>query len=191
MSTALDGIGQVKSCPGCGQALTQAQGPLGMYWQCPACGGRLVALPVLRKTVSRAAVGEIWGQAIGGESVPGRACPECGQTMRQVCAAAAGNTIQVDICTHCTMVWFYGLAFPQARFCIFIRFCWVRIPAYLFILFWVAMQIIGAVQQLGGFTNVSALAHLGGAATGVLCWFFWRKGTDSAAGGYAKRLEKV
>lgn len=41
-------------------------------------------------------------------------------------------------------------------------------------LLWVAEQFFGAYMQLAGFSNVSAFAHLGGAAVGVIFWFFSR-----------------
>jgi len=40
---------------------------------------------------------------------------------------------------------------------------------------WLLFQFIGAAQQLAGVSAVSALAHLGGAAVGLLAWVAWRK----------------
>ena len=36
------------------------------------------------------------------------------------------------------------------------------------------LQIVMAAEQIAGFGSVSALAHLGGAAVGVFCWWVWR-----------------
>jgi hypothetical protein len=36
------------------------------------------------------------------------------------------------------------------------------------------MQILGTWAQLGGFSNVSSLAHLGGAAVGFAFWLATR-----------------
>jgi len=38
----------------------------------------------------------------------------------------------------------------------------------------VVFQLIGVYQQVAGVTNVSALAHLGGAAVGLFFWLLTR-----------------
>jgi hypothetical protein len=35
------------------------------------------------------------------------------------------------------------------------------------------MQFFGAYEQIGGFDNVSALAHLGGVSAGFVLWLLW------------------
>jgi len=69
---------------------------------------------------------------------------------------------------------FYALKFPHARlgflFRIYWAFRWVRISARTALILWLLLQSLGAWQQLAGFTNVSALAHLGGAAVGFAFW---------------------
>jgi membrane associated rhomboid family serine protease/Zn-finger nucleic acid-binding protein len=73
---------------------------------------------------------------------------------------------------------FYALKFPRARLGILVRFYlmfrWVRIPAYAMFILWLLLQVWGVYAQISGFSNVSSLAHLGGAATGFLFWFFTR-----------------
>lgn len=70
---------------------------------------------------------------------------------------------------------FYILRFPKARlgilFRFFLYFRWIQMPAYAWGLLWVALQLLGAYQQVSGASNVSALAHLGGAAVGVALWW--------------------
>ena len=39
---------------------------------------------------------------------------------------------------------------------------------------WIAIQMFGAWAQVSGFSNVSALAHLGGAGAGFACWLLYR-----------------
>ena len=41
-----------------------------------------------------------------------------------------------------------------------------RVPAYGFLVFWILLQLIGVRGQISGASAVSALGHLGGAATG-------------------------
>ena len=72
---------------------------------------------------------------------------------------------------------YYALAFPQARLGFLLWFGWrirslrwLRIPAWVVLIGWVLVQLLGAAQQVSGFTNVSALGHLGGAAVGFVFW---------------------
>jgi membrane associated rhomboid family serine protease len=74
---------------------------------------------------------------------------------------------------------FFALKFPRARLALGLwRGPWIRymqFPAWFGLGMWIVLQFIGVAQQLGGFTNVSAAAHLGGAAVGVLAWVVWRR----------------
>ncbi len=74
---------------------------------------------------------------------------------------------------------FYILKFPQAKLGLMLgwltRFRLVRMPAYTFFLIWLALQAYGAHEQLAGFGQVSALAHLGGVAAGALAWLATRR----------------
>jgi membrane associated rhomboid family serine protease len=68
---------------------------------------------------------------------------------------------------------FYALQFPRARLGFFTRFCWIQIPAWGAFALWILLQIITSFQQMAGLSNVSGLAHLGGAAIGFLLWIWW------------------
>jgi membrane associated rhomboid family serine protease len=74
---------------------------------------------------------------------------------------------------------FYALRFPRARlgllFRFYLYFRWIRMPAYGMFILWLALQCIGIWSQLGGFSNVSSLAHIGGAGAGFTFWLFTRK----------------
>ena len=50
---------------------------------------------------------------------------------------------------------------------------WVHLPAYMALLFWILLQFVLVVEQQMGIGNVAALAHLGGAAAGVVAWLLW------------------
>jgi len=54
---------------------------------------------------------------------------------------------------------------------------WVRVPAILFMVFWIIFQLRDSMLQVAGLTNVSAIGHLGGAIAGLLFWVFWRRGS--------------
>lgn len=75
------------------------------------------------------------------------------------------------------IVVFYGLQFPRVRLLIltaWLLFFPLRLRAGIFLLLWFLLQVLGAWQQIHGFSNTSFLAHLGGAAVGLLFWGVWR-----------------
>ena len=80
------------------------------------------------------------------------------------------------------LIAFYALKFPHARLGILFRyyyvyFKWIQFPAWVAFILWMLLQFWGACEQIAGFSDVSALAHLGGTAAGVLLWAVW-KGTE-------------
>jgi membrane associated rhomboid family serine protease len=72
---------------------------------------------------------------------------------------------------------FYALKFPRVHvgFCFWIRAAWLQVPAWAAFAIWLALQGIGVLEQFGGFSHASALAHLGGVLAGVAAWAYWRK----------------
>jgi membrane associated rhomboid family serine protease/Zn-finger nucleic acid-binding protein len=78
------------------------------------------------------------------------------------------------------VITFYALALPQIRLGFLLRwgfvwFRWVRLRAWVALLLWIIFQTIGAWEQKAGVSAVSAFAHLGGAAVGLVSWLLWRK----------------
>lgn len=73
----------------------------------------------------------------------------------------------------------YALQYPRERIgfllCFLYYFRWVHVPAYGMFLIWVIAQALATYHQVTGFSNVSALSHVGGACTGVLFWLVMRK----------------
>ena len=69
---------------------------------------------------------------------------------------------------------YYALAFPHARLGWIFRYGfiirWCNVSARVMFLIWLMLQIVGIDQQLKGFSNVSALAHVGGVVAGALFW---------------------
>jgi len=65
---------------------------------------------------------------------------------------------------------YYGLTFPRARLGLFWRYLLLikydRMPAVVYVGLYVVLQLLGAREQVAGFTGVSYLAHLGGMAVG-------------------------
>ncbi len=70
------------------------------------------------------------------------------------------------------IVAFYALRFPKVRLQFLFRmgwyFRWFQLPVYVFFILWILFQFLGARAQIAGSSQVSALAHLGGAAVGYL-----------------------
>ncbi len=70
---------------------------------------------------------------------------------------------------------YYCLRFPKASVGMIWYFRWFRINVrYMFVL-WIGLQMILVFKQILGFSNVSALAHLGGAGVGIAFWLFTKK----------------
>ncbi|GIV15851.1 MAG: hypothetical protein KatS3mg022_1286 [Armatimonadota bacterium] len=82
------------------------------------------------------------------------------------------------------VVAFYALAFPHARVQLAYGWWWAwrwwvfSMPAWGMALLWLLLQLLGLTEQIAGFSDVSALAHLGGALTGFVCWLLWRRSTS-------------
>jgi len=83
------------------------------------------------------------------------------------------------------VITYYALRFPRAKLGFFFRywfyFRWIRIPAFAALVFWFLLQIFYVFEEQCGIGNVAALAHLGGAAVGVVAWLLWR--SDSLSEG--------
>jgi membrane associated rhomboid family serine protease/Zn-finger nucleic acid-binding protein len=78
------------------------------------------------------------------------------------------------------VITFYALQFPYVRLGFLMRwgfvwFRWIRLPAWFALVLWILFQLIVAWEQKVGITSVSAVAHLGGAAVGLVLWLAWRK----------------
>jgi len=69
---------------------------------------------------------------------------------------------------------YYALQFPRIRLCFFAWLFWFRLPAMAAIVIWIGIQLLGVWQQVLGMSNVSSMAHLGGACMGFFFWFAGR-----------------
>ena len=75
----------------------------------------------------------------------------------------------------------YAARFPHAKLGMTVFFFLIpkffTLPAFLYMTFWVSMQLLGTFASMGtSGAAVSYLAHLGGAIVGVLAWWFWARG---------------
>lgn len=71
----------------------------------------------------------------------------------------------------------YAFRFPNAQIGMawFWGRLWLRLPAWVWFGLWIGGQTFLVWQQVHGFTNVSALAHLGGVAAGAGLAWWWRR----------------
>ncbi|MBN8492956.1 MAG: rhomboid family intramembrane serine protease [Burkholderiales bacterium] len=76
----------------------------------------------------------------------------------------------------------YAVRYPEAQIgqAWFWGRVWLRLPAWAWLGLWLLGQLILAWQQVHGFTNVSAMAHLGGAAAGAGLAWWWGSGDRPA-----------
>jgi membrane associated rhomboid family serine protease len=76
---------------------------------------------------------------------------------------------------------YYCLRFPTARVGFAGWFRWFHMPVRLMFAVWVAMQIIDACWIREGTGDVAVFAHLGGAAVGVLFWWWAQRAVSTGA----------
>jgi membrane associated rhomboid family serine protease/Zn-finger nucleic acid-binding protein len=73
---------------------------------------------------------------------------------------------------------FYTFLHPHARIGILIgrmrNIGWITMSAHTAFVVWMLLQGVGVWIQIEGFSNVSAMAHLGGILVGLFAWHFWR-----------------
>ena len=76
------------------------------------------------------------------------------------------------------MLVFYALAFPRNRIGFALRLIWFpryfHIGAIAALALWLVIQCWSLFLQHVGWTNVSAVSHLGGAAVGLAAWWLFR-----------------
>lgn len=100
------------------------------------------------------------------------------------CVGASGGISGVIV--------FYALKFPRARlgflFRFWLYFRWFHVPAWFALIGWLLLQGLLTHQQLAGVSNVSALAHLGGAGVGLVGWALWRESRDLREGDSLRSL---
>lgn len=85
---------------------------------------------------------------------------------------------------------YYALVFPHARlgFFFWLFWRWLRIRAFWAFVLYLGVQLFGAWRQIGGFTGVSFLGHLGGLAVGVIVALVARYGRVTQTAPPNKRL---
>jgi Zn-finger nucleic acid-binding protein len=101
-------------CPTCRSILTRLEGAHGYFWRCDACRGRAATMAVLRHALDRSQVNEMWH---GAKDTPEAnvVCPACSHFMATAAVDADGETVRVDVCRSCHLVWFDSWKFELFR----------------------------------------------------------------------------
>jgi membrane associated rhomboid family serine protease/Zn-finger nucleic acid-binding protein len=94
------------TCPKCTSALQRTKNEIGSFWRCPACEGRTVSVPLLRKTIVKDYIDLLWLRVRKGQGIPGRECPACYAPMSEVSRSSDAKAPQLDICPGCRLIWF-------------------------------------------------------------------------------------
>lgn len=94
-------------CPSCTTRLVKSITPNGVLYGCPSCGGRAVALTVVRKAgASEESVRRIWTASGLPDAVHARRCPHCGRQMAQAHVQTPEGQMTLDVCRMCAVIWF-------------------------------------------------------------------------------------
>ena len=92
-------------CPQCQTELEIDRQPNGALWLCHHCSGVAANLAVLRKQLPPRIVRDFWKQAYSSKKAS-RLCPSCRQALNNFSCTFSGNTINLDLCKKCQIVWF-------------------------------------------------------------------------------------
>ncbi|MDP8246088.1 MAG: rhomboid family intramembrane serine protease [Candidatus Hinthialibacter antarcticus] len=93
-------------CPNCNKELKKGRHPHGVIWGCKHCGGRAASLSLLRKSIDKKTINQIWLRASNGVGVEGKRCPSCTKRMAQFTPNIPGVHWKLDCCEPCQMFWF-------------------------------------------------------------------------------------
>jgi membrane associated rhomboid family serine protease len=97
----------VARCPRCNVRLVKRKTTNGVVYGCPKCGGKNLALTVLRKFgATRDFLNRVWQRAREHGAARMLRCPHCGRRMARVASEQAGHELSLDLCTLCRAVWF-------------------------------------------------------------------------------------
>ncbi|MFZ9937414.1 MAG: rhomboid family intramembrane serine protease [Luteolibacter sp.] len=114
---------------------------------------------------------------LGGGALIGLLCHAAFDPRKEIPVVGASGGISA-------LLAYYALALPHVRLVLCMRFgwrpWWFRIRASTAMVLWVLGQIIGAALQLGGLSQVSSIAHLGGALAGAIAWWVFKRGPQTA-----------
>ncbi|OVE76048.1 hypothetical protein BVX97_02405 [bacterium E08(2017)] len=93
-------------CPTCGIDLNRIKSSQGIFWICRSCNGRTASVSLLRKSVPKNVIVDLWKQAKSDKYPKKRRCPSCSKLMAEVSSQTTTGYQNIDVCTTCHFVWF-------------------------------------------------------------------------------------
>lgn len=93
-------------CPSCRHRLSRIPTPKGVIYGCRHCGGRSVAVPVLRRDFGAEFTKNFLIVARGSGDVSERRCSFCGRHMSRFTLPTPQGPMELDHCPLCNLVWF-------------------------------------------------------------------------------------
>lgn len=101
-------------CASCSGQLGRQTTDHGIIYSCPLCGGRAIALSVLRKAgAGKGFLTNLWLKARDKSAPRVRHCPHCTGRMPQVSVQVASQSMELDVCRRCLSVWFDASEYEQ------------------------------------------------------------------------------
>lgn len=101
------------ACPGCTTRLSRVLTAKGVLYLCSQCGGRAVAISVLRKQADPSFMKTLRLAAYASRHAAGRRCPHCARPMAEVYPFPGQVPLMLDVCTQCHVVWFDPKEFAE------------------------------------------------------------------------------
>lgn len=100
-------------CPCCDIVLTRKRQTGRVFWVCESCGGRSSTVSLMRKSVPRHIVNDIW-QGVRNVDYPEiRKCSCCPGMMEQIPVTLPSGQVLLDVCSRCQFVWFDAGEYAQ------------------------------------------------------------------------------
>ncbi|MEM9281481.1 MAG: rhomboid family intramembrane serine protease [Verrucomicrobiota bacterium] len=96
-------------CPSCSSQLVRTKTSHGQIWACPDCQGHAATISILRKSVEKEFLNQLWARVWNGEGVRprrDRRCPTCEQAMGEILEESITGPLEIDVCRSCHLFWF-------------------------------------------------------------------------------------
>ena len=93
------------TCPSCSRRLARSSSEHGAIYPCRTCGGKAVAVSVLKKTAGTDFLRMLrhkWGDS----GPQNRRCPLCAEPMVALDFGRGDRPVTIDVCRPCRIVWF-------------------------------------------------------------------------------------
>ena len=103
------------SCPTCSGRLCRSRTRDGKVYPCLSCGGRAVALGVLRTSAKPDFLRRLRHKAAHTPIEEAKSCPLCERAMAKVNFAAHDDGVVLDLCRPCQIIWFDPTEYEEVR----------------------------------------------------------------------------